>query len=727
MEVIDTSAAPSPPASRRRTALHRRHAINLCCAQSVAGMVEEIARQLRGLGFDASVSCGAQARAALLGGQAFTQRPTIHVVCVQGSLQERVLKPLRQALATHGGEGQHLFVAVLDLSIPLTMVGHIRRFAEALERTPAAPIRVRDHLGDRRRWREHFGHRELAERPTRSHPVVAERLASGPHPIVRPTEGRKRPRTISTRSRPVRIVPTAKNRQVTAPQSIVEAAASSRGPRRGSGPAPAPQPHFSTARTQPPTARGRTEVAQILPPVPTVVAAPPVPTVGGTALPRRIPPPSLRFPPPPGVIVPTAAEAVATSPEPSPPVATHIGAVAEAIVAAHEAVKAEVAETRQRVEAAVLAEETSAPTPRDTEVPSGIEVRPHGLAAIEIDGRARPGVAIEIDARTPRGDTVVAPMPRAPESATIELEAGVRPRAAAAVEVDATMRPPAVDPPKGRTLVPVAPSAAIAPTGAAHSPLVGDVGDVGGDRPRRRVWPYAAAAVLLGSSAGAYAMRDRWLPAVATATSPSADASAPTSDAPERSALADARRPSKADAREPDDEPSDDATADDAKPDDATADDATAQTPPSTADDAGAAVPAVVPPAPAPAGEHDSEAQLREAVERRRLLEVDDLYVTRKRGRATSFGEARSRCNAYTFDGIDGWRLPWRRELQLIGVSTRMDAGAYWSHSRVDGERSQAWAWSTSERALVARPKRETEADVICVKPKKTGGPNADD
>ena len=112
----------------------RKHTINLCCAQSVQEHVEEVARNLRDLGFTVRVVFGAKARAALLGSKADSDTPMIHVVCVQGSLQERVLKPLRQALATHGADNHHLFVAVLDLAVPLAMVGQIRRFAEALER-----------------------------------------------------------------------------------------------------------------------------------------------------------------------------------------------------------------------------------------------------------------------------------------------------------------------------------------------------------------------------------------------------------------------------------------------------------------------------------------------------------------------------------------------------------------------------------------------------------------
>ena len=644
MEVIDPSAAPSPPGSRRRAALHRRHAINLCCAQSVSAMVEEIARQLRGLGFDVGVSCGARARAALLGGEAFTQRPTIHVVCVQGSMQERVLKPLRQALATHGGEGQHLFVAVLDLSVPLTMVGHIRRFAEALERTPAAPIRVRDHLGDRRRWREHFGHRELAERPTKSHPIVVDRLASGPRPTVRAAEQTRRgARTLATRSRPVRIVPTAKNRQVTAPQAIVDLHAPGDAARRS-----------NRDLEIPPTGdRGAVSIAR--------PAAPP----------RRIPAPSLRFPPPP---------AAATTPQLAPPVATHIGAVADAIVAAHEAVKAQVAETKQRVEAAVLADAAPPAGLYDSEV----ELRARPSVAIEIDARARPGVAIEIDARA-RKDPPPAEPARAPSLAEPAASPKMLASPAPAIEIH------------GRGTPSATPRVAFSSATEASAEI--DVEEP----PRRRMWPVALGLVLVGVGALGWSTRSAWLPAVATegrVASPGPAGGDPA--APEPAALADARRGA----------PRAEDGADDGSDDGA-----------GSHGDANAASPGGTGTRERPRGVKGStpagavEAQLREAVARRRLLEVSGLYVTRRRGSATSWAEARARCNAFTFDGIDGWRLPWRRELKLIGVSTRMDAGTYWSHSVADGQRHAAWAWDTSARKLAVAPKESTAAEVVCVKP----------
>src|SRR5688572_5312828 len=114
------TVASTPPA--------RQHAIVLCCAESVRALVDEVSHSLVGLGFRSEVVCGKEARSILLGRDRNVADPTIYVVCVQGSLKEQVLAPLRQALLTHGGPNQHLFAAVLDVTLPLAMVGQVRRF-----------------------------------------------------------------------------------------------------------------------------------------------------------------------------------------------------------------------------------------------------------------------------------------------------------------------------------------------------------------------------------------------------------------------------------------------------------------------------------------------------------------------------------------------------------------------------------------------------------------------
>ena len=225
LELQERSAAPT-----------RQHKIVLCCAQSVHAMVEEVAHNLAGLGFRSRVVCGAEARAALLGRDrdaASRDEPTIYVVCVQGTLKEQVLQPLRQALATHGGPNEHLFVAVLDLTLPLAMVGQIRRFADALERMPGR--RRRDAVADRRQWREHFGRREIEGLRTRAHmPLhVVERASTRPGvTVAKPGDRVTGPRRIVTGRQPARIAPTKKYRAVTGVFGVVPEPAQPRPDRR---------------------------------------------------------------------------------------------------------------------------------------------------------------------------------------------------------------------------------------------------------------------------------------------------------------------------------------------------------------------------------------------------------------------------------------------------------------------------------------------------------------
>ncbi len=293
------STAPSPRRPRRK------HQINLCCAQSVQVIVEEVARNLQGLGFRVTVVCGAEARAALLGSQANSNQPTIHVVCVQGSLQERVLKPLRQALATHGGPNQHLFVAVLDLAIPLAMVGQIRRFAEALERPTTSGARKPDGTFERRSWREHTGHRELDRPPQRPLPSVMQ-VVERPGTVPPVPEGdpnettavRRRTKTLTARGRALKIGPTSKYQAVTASHPVVPPSEPtarkrrrqrSRGNvaarRRGTNPRILALPDSEGSRPPPPPAPGkmaRRRSSTLLPAV--TPGAPPIRRPGSAGL-----------------------------------------------------------------------------------------------------------------------------------------------------------------------------------------------------------------------------------------------------------------------------------------------------------------------------------------------------------------------------------------------------------------------------------------------------------
>jgi len=191
----------------------RVHALTLCCANSVEAIVGEVGRALEGLGFRTEVVTGSDARSAILDRGRARDQPTIYVVCVQGALKDTVVGPLRQALATHGGPDEHLFVAVLDLSLPLSMVGQVRRFAEALERMPGQTRP--DPLHERRQWREHSGSRVIDENDTSTYRAVKRDQVR-----TRSAKSKASP-PITPPRRVARIEPTRKYRAVTGPVPMV--------------------------------------------------------------------------------------------------------------------------------------------------------------------------------------------------------------------------------------------------------------------------------------------------------------------------------------------------------------------------------------------------------------------------------------------------------------------------------------------------------------------------
>ncbi len=211
-QLVEADAAPLLPGPLADQA-PRTHALTLCCANSVEGIVGEVGRALEGLGFETEVVTGSDARSAILDRGGARDRPTIYVVCVQGALKDTVVGPLRQALATHGGPDEHLFVAVLDLSLPLSMVGQVRRFAEALERMPGGTRP--DPLHERRQWREHSGSRVIDENDTSTYRAVKR------DQVRKRSAKSKASPPITPPHRVARIEPTRKYRAVTGPLPAV--------------------------------------------------------------------------------------------------------------------------------------------------------------------------------------------------------------------------------------------------------------------------------------------------------------------------------------------------------------------------------------------------------------------------------------------------------------------------------------------------------------------------
>jgi hypothetical protein len=205
---LEANAPAAAPAKRS-------HAIVLCCAKSVESMVQEIARNLRGMGFVTDVVCGVRARDALIGVER-SSSPTVHVVCVQDPLKETVLKPLRSALAERGGSDQHLLVAVLDLALPLAMVTQIRRFIDALPSAGTAAS-SEDSLAARHRVDVALGPEQQRRLDTHSHRVLrlVQRSPSG-------VAAAPRPRRIVSARTPARVLTTQKYRAVTGPLPPIE-------------------------------------------------------------------------------------------------------------------------------------------------------------------------------------------------------------------------------------------------------------------------------------------------------------------------------------------------------------------------------------------------------------------------------------------------------------------------------------------------------------------------
>ena len=534
------------PARKPRMRLHR---VVLCCAGSVRGMVEEVGRNLAGLGFDTDVVCGAQARAALLGSpNNHTGRPTIYVLCVQGSLKETVLKPLRQALASHAGPHEHLFVGVLDLSLPLAMVGQIRRFADELERQAGSPASRAEQLTpvERREWREHV-REQLHDRgfdriQTRSYRAlqVVRRDASKPRARNRagfePSELETPPSptapAIVGGRRPAKIAPTQKYRAVTGSLPVVPGNAAAQ--TRASQKAPSnssPEASSSLIEAMMPTA-----------------AVP-----GPTSSPEH-------------------------PPEDSRPAIRHAPSESGRV-------------KRAEVFATGLDEEQK----RGTGAVVGLLAVAGLVGAVWVSGGLP---TIERQLFGPGSSTPADELPTAAVSAPVDAKAP-----------QPSEPQPAPDDESPSDSEPIEHRADSAPDRAIPPP------------------PPTSAAEGQG-----HAIDDR------------------TSE-----------------------------------PGDARAD----------------------------------EARLREARGKYELRDSQDFWVTLELEPTTDWETANERCATYRFDGIGGWRLPWRRELKLLGAIERVNRGQFWSRSPGKDDDDFAYVYDADQRELVEWLKAEPTGSVVCIRDKQ--------
>lgn len=583
----------------------RSHLVVLCCAHSVAELVDEVARNLRGLGFAVEVVCGAEARTALLSRGTGGDEPTIYVVCVQGTLKEQVLKPLRQALATHGGPNQHLFVAVLDLSLPLAMVGQIRRFAEALER----PRRRADGLGERRQWREQLGPNteRVATRSYRALEVVSrtDTLPPSGIDVVRRTG----PQAVIGSGRIAKIGATDKYRAVTGAlptaDGAAEAAAAEEAASRRRRRAHAPKVKVKPVAASRPHARAAAATAAAATSSATTATTTPAIT---------------------GDTVVTGAP-VATSAANTPSVPMVANATATPVVAPTLGVEAPTTGLRRRG-------------------------RTTALAGVAVLGAA--GLALWLTG----GATRLAAMVRGDARPTAVASAGAQP--------------------------------------AASAPS-----DAGDSTPPRDTTPSVASLAATPSERAATS--DPTLAAVEAKAEP-AVAEAAVEPTPNVAAAPDVAAAPNVESAAPNVE----STA--------------APTPAAEPTPAAAPTPAIEPtPAsavtPAPSAASPASTALAAAVDARRLRVTDTLYVTGPRGSGGSWQSARAICDAFEIDGVGGFRLPHRRELQALDVLGLLRDEPHWSRTVPDDDSESAYVLHPSTGQLTVWFKEETAA-TVCVRPR---------
>lgn len=697
-------------------------------------MVAEVARSLSGLGFSADVLCGAAARASLLGPDDEADEPTIYVVCVQGQLRDRVVGPLRRALAQRDRPNQHLFVAVLDLAMPLAMVGQIRRFAETLESPFSAPDEAEATGAERRQWREHFGARQLSTVPTRDYrPVqLVDRTAPAVAPsgseAAAPPPPRKR-KVFTSTARVVRVGSTGKYKAIAAGR-VAELEA------------PAP-PVVEEAAATSGTNTARYRINEMLDtgshatidsfdeatPIDDDDKIPLPPRIGLAALladgPRPAPADgtfeiegSVLLDAPEGEEDSAAASssrramaklALRRIPTGSFPAIvekpTRKSAIGDRNVAPSSRTSSGVHKRRHDPNAALPA------VPRDLASDDDTESDADLLATSSSDAAIVPVDADDSSTSANRGVVAAgATHDRAPSRAWMIGLAAV---GIAGVGWFALRGPTATDTTaKQRSDAPAVRGAAAAtaePDARRPTALAQGRDDASGPTPEG------------DESSPMPALDDDELAPPPNGTGDAADTVATSGAAP--AALAgsddDAERELDADTDgEVVEASAGDTVADDSTADDPTADDPAQATPPP--------VPAVEaspePPTPAPEAVTELDpgsdaARLAKAHAEHRIQHFKGLYATRPRGGAMSWASAVARCRRLTIDGVGGWVLPWRRQLTQVVVVSGMKKGTWWSRSQVDGDTDMVYALDARTRDLGEYMKSEVTGEVLCVRP----------
>src|SRR5690606_25035230 len=100
---------------------------------------------------------------------------------------------------------------------------------------------------------------------------------------------------------------------------------------------------------------------------------------------------------------------------------------------------------------------------------------------------------------------------------------------------------------------------------------------------------------------------------------------------------------------------------------------------------------------------------------RRRIRTVGDLWVSPRQKTGTTWRAALETCREFDLDGVSGWRVPFRRELKLIGAVGAIPPGTYWSRSRSDVA-GFVWVYEAGARRLIEWLEHESNGAVVCVK-----------
>lgn len=116
-----------------------------------------------------------------------------------------------------------------------------------------------------------------------------------------------------------------------------------------------------------------------------------------------------------------------------------------------------------------------------------------------------------------------------------------------------------------------------------------------------------------------------------------------------------------------------------------------------------------------PSGEA-AAAILDAAAGRYRVKMVGEMWVSQRQKGTTTWMGAIQACRDFELDGVAGWRIPFRRELKLLGAVGALPDGTYWSRSLSETDDDYVFVYETSDRRLVEWLKQEPTGAVVCVR-----------